>query len=298
MNNEQNISEQINETVEELIKKLSGKGTSSNVKVMDNVLAFIGMQGGCGTSTLVANIATVLATKKNLQVLIIDMNILYPIQYTYFKCPMKREQADLVSFLLGKNEAGESIVTKNNISVLFSNNRNLLDYINCDSDLASNNLSGLIDRIKYLFDLIIIDCPMDLSNDIVNTILFKSDTIYTVWSEGLSCIANANRFITNLGMMGIDNTKVKAIMNKRTSIQYGRTVFTDLGYELVGVIPFDISVMECDLQSRIYYEKGESRDKNAQEIIFRLDDLTDIILKNGGYIETKKDKKNKSGQTD
>lgn len=286
MNKDKNISEQFNDNLNELIVRLSGKGTTSTVKLMDNVISFIGLAGGCGTSFIVSNLAHIMAEKHQLQVLVIDMNILYPIQYTYFKGKIKRDKADLVSFLLGRNEIGESIETKKkNISILYANNRHLIDYINCDSDLSANNFSALIDRIKYLFDVILIDCPMDLGHDTVNMALFKSDAIYTVWDESLSCIANANRFISNLSVTGVDNTKVRAIMNKRTNIQYAKTAFSDLGYTLVGVIPFDTAVIEADLMADIFCVKGESTSRNAQEIVFRLQALAKDILTIGGYKE-------------
>lgn len=317
INREKNIVEQFNDVTNDLIKQLSGRGTDRTVKLMDNVISFIGMAGGCGTSFIVSNLASIMATKYKLQVLIIDLNILYPIQYTYFKGKIARNKPDLVSFLLGRNEVGESIDTKGNISVMYSSNRHLLDYINCDSELGSNNFAGMIDRIKYLFDVIIIDCPMDLGQDVVNMALFKSDSIYTVWDESLSCIANANRFISNLSVTGIDNSKLRAIMNKRTSIQYASSTFESLGYTLLSVIPFDISVMEADLQAQIYSQKGESSSKNAQIIVQRLDQLTEDVLSIGGYSipskkklggkampkkekvkkeKTKKDKKSKAEQ--
>jgi cellulose biosynthesis protein BcsQ len=283
LNTEKNIAEQFNDNVEELIKKLSGKGLESGVKLIDNVISFVGMAGGCGTSFLVSNLAHIIANKYNLQILVIDMNILYPIQYTYFKGKIAREKPDLVSFLLGRNEIGRSIDTKKNTSILYASDRHLMDAINCDGEKASSAFSGLIDNIKYLFDVILIDCPSKLEHDVVNTALFKSDSIYTVWSESLSCIANADRFLSNLAVTGIDNTKVRAIMNKRTNVQYSSSTFKDLGYDLVAVLPFDLAVIESDLQGQIFSAHGDSMSKTAKILAERLDDLTFDVLANGGY---------------
>lgn len=292
MNNEKNLTEQFNATTEELIKKLSGKGSESGVKLIDNVMSFVGMAGGCGTSFIVSNLAYLMANKYNLQVLVIDLNITYPIQYTYFNGKIAREKPDLVSFLLGKNEIGDSIDTKHNLSILYSSDRYLMDLINCDTEKSSANFSGLIDNIKYLFDVILIDCPMQLEHDLINAALFKSDAIYTVWSESLSCIANANRFISNLSVTGIDNTKVRAIMNKRTDVQYASSTFKSLKYQLISVIPFDLAVIEADLQAQIYSKSGESLSKNAAIVAERLEQLTYDVLVYGGY-KPKSSSKNK-----
>ncbi|MBR1455278.1 MAG: AAA family ATPase, partial [Lachnospiraceae bacterium] len=288
---EQNLADRINSTEDELIKKLSGKGSESGVKLIDNVISFVSLAGGCGASFLVSNLAYIMTTKYNLQVLVIDMNIAYPIQYTYFNGEIAREKADLVSFLLGRNEIGESIVTKKNTSILYSSERYLMDLINCDSEKTSQNLSSLIDNIKYLFDVILIDCPNSLEHDVVNMAMFKSDSIYTVWNESLSCIANANRFRSNLNTTGIDSSKLRAILNKRTSIQYASSVFDDLGYELVSIIPFDKSVIECDLMAQIYMQKCDSFSKNAGEIVSRLEELALNVLTTGGYKDDKERRK-------
>lgn len=53
------------------------------MKVIDNVIVFTGASGGTGASTLLANTAY-LASTKGLRVLVVDLNVMYPVQHVYF----------------------------------------------------------------------------------------------------------------------------------------------------------------------------------------------------------------------
>src|SRR5699024_3306557 len=104
-----NINKIVGETTNKLIHDFSGSNFGKfGTKVADNVLAFIGGAGGTGTSTTLANVAYMMA-KKGLTVLVIDLNIMYPIQHCYFGIKQEIDRKDLVTFLMGKNPIGESI---------------------------------------------------------------------------------------------------------------------------------------------------------------------------------------------
>lgn len=95
--------------------------------------------GGTGASTIATNVAYQ-SFKRNLRVLVIDLNILYPTMNMVFGVPVQRERPDLVSYLLGKDELANCIYnTPVGVSVMFANNRGLIDYINLESDTAIDN---------------------------------------------------------------------------------------------------------------------------------------------------------------
>ena len=268
----------------EVIKKLSGKGSGFTKKLPDNIVTFSGAAGGTGVSTIVANMAYT-ASKKGLKVLVIDLNLLLPAQNLYFGIKQELEKEDLVGYLLGKNNLGAAISQSQYASVTFANNRGLMDYINCETDQAIHNFKAAIDGLRSLFDLIIIDCPMNIENSICNHAFYLADHIYLVWDEGISCIANTERIRRNMAATGIDAyTKMKVILNKRTSIQYSKYPFEKLNVELVGMLPFEQDIIQSSLYSEIFCEKASSG-KNSAYFCGAMDQLTLTIMKNGGYIE-------------
>lgn len=277
------INKLIDDTTNKIIKDFSGKGNSAKIRVMDNTIAFIGASGGTGTSTLVANVAYTVA-KKGLSVLVVDMNILYPIQHSLFGLKQEIEKKDLVSFMLGRNSIGDSIESSKGVSVMYANNRYLIDYINCDTSACSSNLISAIKDIRQLFDLIIFDCPLRLEFDAINCILYECDKVYTVFDEGVSPIANIDRIRKNMQVSGIEtSSKLKVILNKKTNVHYTNYVFDKLALELIAKLPFDTSIIESSLRGEIFCEKGASISKNASLFESGIKDLADKILAEGGY---------------
>lgn len=283
---EKNINQMMTKAADEIIKSFSGKGNIQKIKVIDNLIAFMGASGGTGTSTIVSNVAFEMA-KKGLTVLIVDLNLEYPIQQSIFKVKQKLEKKDLVSFLMGRNQIGDSIdIVNSNISIMYANNRYLMDRINCDSSTCSNNLVSTIERIRHLFDVILFDCPLNLEFDVVNSVLYNCDTIYMVWDESLSCIANMDRIRKNMQASGIEsNQKIRVIFNKKTNVHYTKYIFEQLKLNIVGTLPFDTAIIESGLQGEIFCDKGASMSKTAAVFASEMTNITNKILEIGGYKE-------------
>ena len=283
---QKNINKVTSDKARELIKTLSGGEVRYTKKIIDNVVVFTGASGGTGVSTIVANVAH-LASLKGLRVLVIDLDIMYPTQQVFFGAKEQElTKPDLVGYLTGKNTLGDSIENRGNISLWYANNRTLMDSINAESDIAITNFNEALHKVRQLFDLVLIDCPLKVEHTLCNTAFYEADSIYSVWDEGISSIANTERIRRNMAASGIDAyTKMKVILNKRTGIHYNNYPFQKLNIELVEILPFEQDIIYSSLRSEIFCDKGASKSKNANIFYSGMVSLTDNILKNGGYIE-------------
>lgn len=277
-----NISDTISDTASKVIKQLSGTEHKGKKRVIDNIIAFISPSGGTGVSTIVANVAQEIVGR-NLSVLLVDTNICYPSQHIYFRLKQESEKKDLISFLTGKNTIGESIEYKGELGVLVANNRNIMDYINCDNKIISNNMTECLERMSSLFDVVLVDCTNSIEYDMISAVLYRSDSIYCVWDEGISSISNFDRLRSNMRALGIDGNKMKVILNKKTNVYYRESVFKSLNADLVEVIPFDTAVIESGLRGEIFIKKGESNSKTAKGFVKGISKLSSKILQLGGF---------------
>jgi len=272
------------DAINKVIKELSGVGLERSKKVIDNVIAITGAAGGVGASTIVSNLAVAIA-KKGLDVLVVDANILYPVQHNSFKIKQQIQQPDLVGYLLGKCTLGESLHYSGRVAVQFANNSNLMDSINCESDGAIDNFLVGLDKARQLFDLIIIDTPMRVDHSLVNTVLYIADKIYLIWDEGISSMINTEKIRRNMAFSGIDSyLKTKAILNKKTSVHYSYYPFEKLDVELIQVLPFDIGLIESGLKADIFYEKGVTSSKTGSMFVAGIKELSGKVLKYGGLV--------------
>lgn len=269
----------------DLIKELAGEGVQYSKKIPDNVVVFTSTSGA-GASTLVANVASTLANgKQKLSVLVIDLNILMPSQNNFFAVVPELNSPDLVTFLLGRNQLGDSIINKGRIGLLFADNKELMDSINCELDLALVNFTEMLDQVKQLYDIVLIDCPMKIDNNLCNTAFYLCDHIYMVWDEGMSSISNTEKIRRNMAVSGIDSyTKMSIILNKRTNIHYTSYPLKKLNMQLVEILPFDPDIIDSSLRAQIFCEKGASKSENAQEFVRKIQSLSETILKNGGMV--------------
>lgn len=280
------ISNKVSDVTQELITQLSGKNQVFLKKVIDNVFSFVGLAGGVGTSTLVANVAKVLSNKK-FSVLVIDFNICFPTQQIYMKIKQEVKKPDLVSLLAGENRLGECLEYKDKIAVLYANNRILFDKVSLDTSISSNNLTKLLEQVSSLFDVVLLDIPScgSLDYELTNTALYKSDYIITVMDENVSCIGALNRLERNMAYVGIPTHHIKLIMNKRTNLNYPKNVFSALNINLELLLPYEITVIEAGLRGQLYVEKGASSSVTSAQFIEGITDLGKYILNLGGYKE-------------
>lgn len=282
----QNITKITSDKAHDIIKTLSGGEVKYTKKVIDNIIVMTSASGGTGVSTLLSNVAY-LASQEGLRVLVIDLNIMYPTQHIYFgDNKQELDKPDLVGFLTGKNSLGDSIENNGKISVLYANNRTLMDSINSESDIAITNFQTAIQKVRQLFDLVLIDSPLKVENTLCNMAFYMADSIYLVWDEGISSISNTEKIRRNMAASGIDAyTKMKVILNKRTNIHYNDYPFKKLNIELVQILPFEQDIIYSSLRSEIFCQKGSSKSKNADIFYTGMLSLTDSIMKNGGYIK-------------
>ncbi len=282
----ENIGKISADKAKELIKTLSGGEIKYTKKVIDNVIVMSNASGGTGASTILANVAY-LASEKNMRILVIDLNIMYPTQHVYFsKNEGEINKPDLISYLTGKNALGDTIENNGNISVWYAHNRTLMDSLNAESDIQVTNFQSAIQKLRQLFDIILIDVPMKIDHTLCNVAFYMADSVYLVWDEGISSISNTEKIRRNMALSGIDvYTKMRVILNKRTNIHYNNYPFQKLNIELVQILPFEPDIIYSSLRSEVFCDKGASSSKNANIFYSSMVQLTNTIMQNGGYIE-------------
>lgn len=278
-----NLAKVTSEKASELVGELSGKKYTQGKQLIDNVIMFTNVAGGTGASTVASNVAYAISTI-GLNVLLIDMNIMFPVQHTALGIDQELDKKDLVSCLNGTGTIAECIESKSKVHLLFANNRQLNDEIACNDKLPVENFSKMISTLRNYYDVVIIDSPMNVNSLLVNQAMFEADSIYTVWDEGSASVINTEKVRRNLGLTGIDAyTKMRIILNKRTNVQISKGAINRLNLELIGILPFSVDVIDNSLRGRIFCDKGVATSQNGKDFASGIDMISTKILKIGGY---------------
>ena len=280
-----NIAQQAASEATKVIKELSGKKYKSGKKLIDNVIMFTNASGGAGASTIAHNVAFV-ATMNNIRTLLIDLNIMCPVQHTYLGIDQELDKKDLVSHLVGEAELHDSIDSTSKINLLFANNRSLSDEIRCNEKIPVDNFTRMIGHLRNFYDLVIIDCPMRVDTMLCNTAMHLCDSMYMVWDEGMGSIINTEKIRKNLALSGVDSyTKMRVVLNKRTDIGYSTYSLNQLNLDVIETLPFCVDVIDNGLRGRIFCDKGQATNKLGSEFAKRIGSLTDKVLSIGGYVQ-------------
>lgn len=278
---DKDIRENINKISKDIVSELSGRGNSRFKPVLNNLIGFMSSSSGAGASTLVSNVAS-LIKKKGLSVAVVDLNLLYPSQHLYFDIPQELSRDDLLTLLSGKSNLDSSICYSDDIAVIVANNRGIMDYVGADNKYSVENLSNALDNLAYQFDVVLVDCPLDIANGYVNTALYKLDNLYIVMDDGVQSLVNIPKIHSCFDELAIVWNKCKFIMNKRTSNYYNESNLSKVGIQLVEIIPFDLGVLTSGLRSELYIQKGIGVGKTSKDVEKAFKSLSDKVLTIGG----------------
>jgi len=279
---QRDLQADIKKSAESVIRTISGVDNRTTKKVLNNVISFMSSAGGAGASTLVATVAEKMK-KRGYKVIIIDLNIMYPSQQIYLGIEPKAK-SDLLSYLTGRNNLGASIIEKNGISLMIGLNQTIAEYIISDNRESSKMMEEAINRLSRLYDVVLIDAPNQIDYDIVNTALYKSDSIYMVMDDGVQSLLNIPKIINNFELTGIHTKKIKYVMNKRTSFHYVQSNLDQFNIKLCSVIPFETGVLESGLRGELFTVHGVSTGKTSHDYVKAIEAFTDTVLEAGGAV--------------
>lgn len=205
------------EVYAELLKNLSGSSEIREIAytIAYDIIAFKGVCGGVGTSTLVANTAVALA-RMGLNICVIDTSVLRPVQDILLKTKYKEkvlEDKRLDWFDMPYTKLSvlhESDVHKG-ISVLsfYGKDRGIIDLLSVNDNAELVNMA--LTELHNKFDIILIDCCQEMSS--VNTAcLQQSKKVIQVWSDTPTCIYNISNFLNECGTISCPLDKMRGVV--------------------------------------------------------------------------------------
>lgn len=209
------------EVFSNILKKSSGI-ESVKVNKFDifyQIIAFKGVTGGCGTSTLVANTALALA-KAGLTVCVFDTSILAPVQDELLKTKvLNKEPEDVCDWFdlpfTKKTVLNESTRTSG-VSVLSfkGKNRGIVDM------LSTNDSDTLVDmaitQFHNKFDIILIDCCQEMTS--INAACIQmAQKVIQVWSDSPTTVPNIDNFVTNNVTLSCPLDKMRNVIFSKMS---------------------------------------------------------------------------------
>ena len=208
------------------------------VSKANNIITFSSGKGGTGKTFISMNLAFLLAAKKKILLIDLDLNLSNAHLLLNFT-PIKT-----IGHFLSQRELFRNVITKydNNLDFIFGDSGSEYNYINFD------DIYSCIYEISFEYDLVFIDLGAGVNKNIVNTVACAGINCIITTSEA-TAIMDAYVLIKTLLKNNYSGKNV-IIVNKCLDNDTGITAFNNLNTAtshflnkdlfLLGTTPFDI----------------------------------------------------------
>lgn len=252
-----------------LLTALSGdKGMQVSRKLLfDKVVAFQGVVGGVGTSSIVYSTAVALR-KKGLNVVVVDLNFINPMQESLFSI-REESKKDLLDFV---EELPHVITTTTErVDLITLKNRTVVDMLSILDDKVI--IVNLIETLKNYYDIVLMDVPVKEPTNLAVHALVKANKVITVSDSSFRSLNFLKKHFEFLLQVGIHKSEFPIVLNKTVkdfALNYQNLVDT-YGLKFLGAIPF----------SKDLFLQGVSGDFNFTDKMYMsiIDDLVEFLSK-------------------
>lgn len=181
-----------------------------NQNKLGKVVALLGVCGGCGTSTITANISAVLA-KEMTRVLLLDLNLVTGDSATLFDLTPTYTLADLC---LNSDQIDRVMLERS--LACHTSGVHVLAAPNSIADVARVNAAGVKQTLtigRLLFPYVIVDLDRRFTEEQIVT-LGNADFILLVFRLDFTSLRHTQRMLTHLRELGIPDNRLSLIVNR------------------------------------------------------------------------------------
>lgn len=261
--------------------------------IIDNVVGFMSMTGGAGSSTIVANIAHILSNynlmkkKKesltDLVICVVDLNVINPIQYQLLGQEEPEKEFGLHNiFVSGPTKISSNMLrVSNTLSVVTASpNDDIYEYF----DTTARNVSDMIEYLKDHFDIVILDIPNQPASPLCYEAIKMCSKVFVIWDESINIFRNTERLIDFFNKIKIRNKISHVIFNKKTKtpldIEHIEELVKKLGLKLLGIIPYSQNIVNDSLSGKLYMEHGILKKDIKRAFMKVCSEITQVRLSN------------------
>lgn len=243
--------------------------------LFDKVIGFRGVTPGCGTSTIVQNVAIALSEQTHYSICVVDTAYLYPTQYPMLVTKEAQRDKDMLDF---SGDLSDIVTVTNyrNISLVSLNNRQLTDMLSSsDSEMLVEKVMG---ALKSYFDIILVDLSYEPTN-ISTFSAIKCNRIFNVTDQSLKSVYYLRKSLNTMVTLAVPIAKANhIIINKAVPDVLSNTakVAEEAGLNVVGEIPLSYEIAKLGVVGkRIYASKTSNKD--IYQFSSVIDEVVNII---------------------
>ena len=240
-----------------------------------NVVGFIAASDFADNGAIISNIGYKIA-EKNLNTCIVDFKIFYPTLYNYLDVEPNEKGKGLLSVLKDdKVDIREHICTSK-YKQLYLLTSSPYDLIEEYLDFKFEHIERVIDELKEIFDLILIDIPNNPPLEFcLATMKYVHRGFITV-SERIESIGNIQKLLEFASSVGITTSKFTNIIYVNTlNLNYDYGALKETNLKVVAKLPMLQGIIDEYYKGNLYLKDSSIINR---QYLMGIEDLIRIIM--------------------
>ena len=244
-------------------------------RLIYNIVGFIPATDFIDNNILISNIAY-LISQKGFNTCILDFKVFYPNIYQYLDCnPLSKGEGLLKVLQSDKVDIRDEIIsTKYDRLYLLSPSP--YDLMEEYFDFDFSHIESLINIVKEMFDIVLIDIPNIPPLEFCIGAMKYSHIGFFTFSERLEAPNNMNKLLKFISSIGINPSKYMNVINLNyEGLTYDYSVFDKMDFKIVATLPYIKSAISSALEGKIYVRDNPLLNR---EYLKACNEIVDILI--------------------
>ena len=262
------LSWPIDDTFHAAVRRTAERTRPKDGSRNSSVLAFFGVKGGAGTTTLAVNSAIEIARTSKKPTLIIDLHQFIGEVALFLGV---RPRFTLVDALDNLHRIDSEFLRE----LVVKHNKTGLDILagGEQADRPGPQDAALFEQLLQTlgrnYDYIVIDAGL-VTSPCSDAAVFAADSIYLVANPDIASVRNAHRVVDRLGQLGAGTERIRVLLNRMSDLhEIGpKQIESTLGIGLFSVFPSDYSTVSAAMNSGVPLTLSNHSDLAAQFATF------------------------------
>jgi cellulose biosynthesis protein BcsQ len=217
-----------------------------------SVIGFIPACDFVENPLLLSNLAYLLANRQ-LNVLALDFKVFYPNLYHYFNAPPQKKGDGLIKVLKSDKVDPRGEIQPTNIPRVFLLSPSPHDLIEEYYDFELRHIDRLLNTVKTMFDLVLVDVPNNPPLEFCLGALKYCHATFLTATERVEALENMMRLLSHAESVGISPAKaMNVIFMNLQGISFDYQAVAREGFKIVAALPFVKQAAHSYLDGKIY----------------------------------------------
>ena len=243
--------------------------------ILYNVVGFLAASDFADNGALISNLGCMLS-ERGLNTCIVDFKVFFPTLYNYLDLTENEKGKGLLTVLRDDKVDIREHINQTKYKQLYLLSPSPYDLIEEYLDFSFEHIELLIDQIKDIFDLVLIDIPNDPALEFCLGAMKYVHRGFMTVSERIESITNVTKLLDFASSIGITTSKFTNLIFVNTqdmNFDYG--ALKETNYKVVANLPLVRGVIEEYFKGNIYVKHSSIFNR---QYIAGMNELVNIIV--------------------